>query len=220
MSLTALSSPVHSSSERDAYRHIAKVYDYVTGAFLSGPHLRLAELCRKKGVRRVLDMGCGTGLLTTQLCESMPFTVGLDVSAAMLGRAARKLHSRFSLVQADGAYPPFLPNSFDAVTLSLVLHEAGPQADGLLKTALSLAPLVVVLEWRAPERNLDYLATAWPHIIERLAGKEHYQGFRHYLRRGGVYGLARRAGGRVTEAVTLKAGSLILAAISKENTEA
>ena len=202
----------------DVYRHIAPVYDVMAGALLSGPHGKLAEVCHGRGARRVLDMGCGTGLLAARLCKLVPQVVGLDMSRAMLHKAARRrsCNCPFSLVLADAAFPPFPRNSFDAVTFSLVLHETGARAEQLLETAFFLAPLVIVLEWRAPERNLDYLPTAWPHLIERLAGREHYRGFRQYMRRGGLYGLAHRAGARVEEAVTLRAGSLILVVLSRE----
>ena len=241
--------PAPTSTRRDVYRSIASVYDRVTGRFMRAPHQRLAGLCHTYGVRRILDMGCGTGLLTARLSEAVaesamgtgtggalavgepplrlhdvahsPLVVGLDLSEAMLRVAAEKRSvvqdngRSFSLVRGDAAMPPFVAGSFDAVACSLMLHEVGAAAERIVAAAFTVAPLLFVLDWRSPERNLDYLLTGWIHGIERLAGREHYQGFRHYLRGGGLYGLADRTGATVLEAVPLNMGSLLLAVLSK-----
>lgn len=203
----------------DPYERIAPVYDFVATAYLRGMHDRMAEMCERYGVRRIVDIGCGTGLLTARLARSFPFVAGLDLSKAMLRRARNKNNSGqpFPLVRGSALEPPFAPRSFDAVTYSLMLHEAADgQAERMLEAGFSLAPLVFVLEWRSPERNLDYLLTSWSHGVEFMAGLEHYRGFRAFMRRGGVYGLALRAGAVVKEAVSLRMGSFILAVLERQ----
>jgi SAM-dependent methyltransferase len=202
----------------DPYKRIAPVYDLVAAAYLRGMHERMAELCAQYGARRVLDVGCGTGLLTSCLSRSFAQVVGMDISRAMLGRAQEKRSAArpFSLVRGSALAPPFAGSAFDAVTYSLMLHEvSGKQAERMLDAGFSLAPRAFVLEWRSPERNLDYLLTAWSHGVEFLAGLEHYRGFREFMRRGGIYGLARRAGATVKEAVPLRMGSFILAVLER-----
>ena len=219
----------------DAYRHIAPVYDAVTGSFLRGPRRALAETCAGLGVRRVLDVGCGTGTLAAMLLEQTDFAVGLDRSDAMLaegelrrrewaanngggrrpGSAGRESR-RPLFVLGDAANPPFVPGSFDALLYALILHETTADADALLEAGFALAPLALVLEWRMPERNLDALCAAWVHIIERLAGREHYRQFRAFMRAGGVRGLARRVGASILSERPLAGNSLVLAVLRRD----
>lgn len=214
----------------DAYRNIAPVYDAVTRAFLRGPRLILAETCARLGARRVLDAGCGTGLLAALVRERTEFVVGLDRSAAMLAAGSGKRGERPArdsgafgknvpqplFVQGDGAFPPFSTGSFDALIYSLILHETTADAGALLEAGFALAPLALVLEWRLPERNLDLVCASWVHIIERLAGREHYRQFRAFMGGGGVRGLARRVGARILEERALAGNSLVLAVLRRD----
>lgn len=219
----------------DEYRNIAPVYDAVTRGFLRGPRQRLVETCAGLGARRVLDAGCGTGLLTRMLRERAELAVGLDRSAAMLTAGARgherqkaayggeardcgapDAASRLLFVQGDVARPPFAPKSFDALVYSLILHETTADAGALLEAGFALAPLALVLEWRMPERNLDFALTFWVPVIERLAGREHYRQFRAFMRAGGVRGLARRVGARILLERSLAGNSLVLAVLCRD----
>ena len=208
----------------DAYRAIAPVYDAVTSAFLRGPRRALAEVCAGLGARRVLDVGCGTGILAAMIQERTDIVVGIDQSVAMLA-AGRGKHPAGSVgkaarpffIQGNAAYPPFVPGSFDALLYALMLHETMADADSLLDAGFALAPLALILEWRMPERNLDLLCASWVHIIERLAGREHYRQFRAFMKNGGVRGLARRVGAHVLEERALAGNSLILAVLHRAN---
>ena len=219
----------------DAYRHIAPVYDAVTASFLRSPRRALAEACARLGARRVLDVGCGTGTLAAMLRERADFAVGLDRSAAMLAAGARGRRERAAndgggqrpggsgqesrrplFVLGDAANPPFAPGSFDALLYALILHETTADADALLEAGFALAPLALVLEWRMPERNIDALCAAWVHIIERLAGREHYRQFRAFMRAGGVRGLARRVGASILGERALAGNSLVLAVLRRD----
>ncbi len=237
----------------DDYARIAFLYDFVTAAFLRAPRLAVTALCRELGVRRALDMGCGTGRLAAMLQEdlgneavasariadvrrsaqaaasapsstgsgtsgvpspaSSPLVVGLDFSGPMLRRG--KMPGAPFLVQGDAFRPPFAPGSFDALIYSLFLHETEADAAAILRQGFALAPLAILLEWRVPERNLDYPATLWVHIVERLAGKRHYRNFRRFMKGGGVHGLAARAGAQVLRERPLAGGSLVLTVLGR-----
>jgi putative AdoMet-dependent methyltransferase len=71
----------------------------------------------------VLDLGIGTGNLAIRFGEKACRLWGLDFSAAMLARAARKVPGA-TLVQAalDGPWPPELQRRFDRVVSAYAFH--------------------------------------------------------------------------------------------------
>ncbi len=65
---------------------------------------------------RILDVGCGTGIFTTDLLEAGSRVVGLDISRPMLMAARGKRGtSHLDLVQADMLHLPFADGCFDKV---------------------------------------------------------------------------------------------------------
>jgi SAM-dependent methyltransferase len=87
----------------EAYTRLAAVYDEIVvdpchGAWASFLHELWSE--DERGVRDVLDVCCGTGLLAMELAALGYRVVGLDASAAMLARARRRLGSEVRLVRS------------------------------------------------------------------------------------------------------------------------
>jgi SAM-dependent methyltransferase len=227
----------------DPYARIADWYDLLLNPVLDGVRRTVAEVCRAEGLRRVLDACCGTGRQCAVLRGAGVSCVGADLSPAML-RAARtaarvarpceavfwggagpraEAHggcappassARLALLRADARGLPFADNAFDAVVLSLALHEMSESTgNAALAEALRVAPRVLLADYRLAERNLDLPAALFVHLPERLAGGEHYLNFRGFMARGGVEGLAQRAGLAVIRRERLfgGAGALLLA---------
>lgn len=199
----------------DRYADIARWYDLTASRALHSVHERMAVLCAERGFAHVLDAGCGTGRLAAKLHAKGIRVTGLDASPTMLARAAQDRAFPADIPLVLGGMPfPFASQFFDAAILSLVLHESDEEPEALLTEALRVAPVCIALEWRMPERNLDYLAQPLVHAIERIAGKEHYARFRHFASGGYVHGAAMRAGARVVWEEALKAATLVLAEVA------
>lgn len=205
--------------EHDPYKLFAAGYDFITKGFMRGPREAMLDMCSRHKVGRLLDIGCGTGDFAALARTKGFYAAGVDMSPAMLKQAAKKKKrdNTLPLVFGDGLYPPFKSDSFDALTYSLVLHETSSSPEEIVAKGFELAPLAVVLEWKIPERNLDYICSAWVPVIECLAGIEHFKNYRRFISRGGVYGLAERVNARVEESIVMKAGSVVLALLSRPN---
>jgi ubiquinone/menaquinone biosynthesis C-methylase UbiE len=120
---------------------------------------------------RVLEVGCGTGVLLQRLA-SHGDAVGVDLSAGMLNKAAARLGKRGAgkLVRADAQRLPFKDASFDS-TVSTFALTAVPDLDVALAEMLRVirdGGRLVVVSVGNPESNsrLTRMATA----VWRAAG--------------------------------------------------
>lgn len=71
----------------------------------------------------VLELACGTGILSAQLAGSVKMLEATDFSEEMIKQAKQKCHSsrlRFSV--QDAANLSYAPGTFDAVVISNALH--------------------------------------------------------------------------------------------------
>lgn len=86
---------------------------------------------RLEGARRVLDVGCGDGLLVARAGRNCELAVGVDPEKEGVAWARRKLepHPRCRVVLASGANLPFEDGSFNAVVMCDVIeHLEDPHA--------------------------------------------------------------------------------------------
>ncbi|MFE9675053.1 class I SAM-dependent methyltransferase [Streptomyces sp. NPDC006259] len=81
------------------------------------------------GARTLLDLGCGTGIVTRRLAAGRAGlrVTGVDLAAAMARQAALRLPG--AVVRADSRRLPFRDGEFDAVSSVWLLHLAPTDAD-------------------------------------------------------------------------------------------
>ena len=162
----------------------------------------------------VLDVGCGTGthlaLYVDRGCEG----VGIDPSPSMLAQARKKLDGRAELTEGDATAMPYADDRFDLAILSLILHETEPDVrEQILREAIRVTrpggSLLVIDYTPTFDRTLS---GAWKKavilLIERLAGREHYAGYQHFIRTGGVPALAESHGLTVAAEKIVSGGNL------------
>lgn len=93
------------------------------------PELReriVATLCGK-GIRSVVDIGCGVGHLCRTLHRKGYSVVGIDRCWSMIDMASRNSPGSINYQVADACNIPFPDNTFDAATIRMVLHNVQPQ---------------------------------------------------------------------------------------------
>ncbi len=126
-------------ASRVNYDEVAESYDRRTkDGYLSGVVEALEGLARRVNVRRVLDLGCGTGrsLVGPARLDPAPGCFGLDLSAGMLAQA-RVFNPNYRLVRASAPQPPFAPLSFDMVFCVHAFHHF-PDKDRVVQAAYEL----------------------------------------------------------------------------------
>ncbi|MFL5995254.1 MAG: class I SAM-dependent methyltransferase, partial [Streptomyces sp.] len=81
------------------------------------------------GTRRLLDVGCGTGIVTRRLASARPGLriTGADLTLGMARTAVARLPG--AIVLADSRRLPFPDHAFDAVTSVWLLHVLGDAPD-------------------------------------------------------------------------------------------
>jgi ubiquinone/menaquinone biosynthesis C-methylase UbiE len=95
--------------------------------------------------RRILDVGCGTGVFAARVLERFPSTAvwGLDLSEGMLRKAAercRAARDRIHLVRGDSARLPFASDVFDVVTCTHSFHHYPRQEQAVAEMHRVLRP--------------------------------------------------------------------------------
>jgi ubiquinone/menaquinone biosynthesis C-methylase UbiE len=107
-----------SRSNQQFYDRISPIYDQVfTEHRLHAENM--AEFLRdayggREASTRIIDLGCGTGMLCRILADRGFDVTGVDISFQSLQRLQQN-DSRISILQADSALLPIADNSFDVV---------------------------------------------------------------------------------------------------------
>jgi ubiquinone/menaquinone biosynthesis C-methylase UbiE len=138
-----------------AYNRWSRVWNlarYTNGAIYDAA-LKLLD----RGHQKVLDVGCGTGLMSATLAASGRRVVGVDLSAAMIARARRKKGPQMEFVQGDAEKLPVEDGGFDAVVNLISFHHYPNPARAVAEFRRVLRPggrLVLA----AFDRNSRYIA--------------------------------------------------------------
>jgi len=94
-------------------------------------------------VKRVLDVGCGVGVLCSYLAENYGWEVtGIDVDPEQVGKAKNSHRGNKSLtfVEADATRLPFGDNAFDLVLFVDALHHIANWHEALNEIGRVLRP--------------------------------------------------------------------------------
>src|SRR5262245_37218951 len=107
----------------------------------------------------VLDVGCGTGLMSAMLAAQGRQVVGVDLSSAMIAQARRRSGSCATFIEADAENLPIASSSVDAVVNLISLHHYPDPSRAVAEFRRVLRPggsLVLI----AFDRNSRYIALA------------------------------------------------------------
>jgi ubiquinone/menaquinone biosynthesis C-methylase UbiE len=108
---------------------------FAESPFLQAPELtrRIVDALEDFATGRILDVGCGPGVLTAALSERARQLVGVDLTPEVI-RVARQRHgglANVAFVRGVVERLPFASARFDAVVLRLALHHFEHPAEAL-----------------------------------------------------------------------------------------
>jgi len=172
------------------------IYRKLLDPSLRGIRKRVSRLI--SGNTTVLDVGCGTGDQLFYLSSQIKSGLGVELSATMIKTCEDQARVRgiknCEFLLADASNLSALKDkSFDYAISSLVIHEM-PEAIRIpvLSEMMRLGKQLILVDWIYPQPLVMRKMTT--HFIERLAGREHYAGFRSFMQQGGMPSLIKSLG--------------------------
>jgi len=177
------------------YDFTAKLYDPVL--YLALKPIRIAvmdELLKYKN-KSILDLCCGTGnqlkLLSKNGFKNLHC---LDMSNSML-EIAKNNDYQIKIYNEDATKTSFENGSFDIVIISFAIHEKDRNTqENLIKEAYRLIKkdgFMFIVDYVFDNKTTKF-GRIGINIIERIAGKEHYNNFKSYIQNNGLSSLIKK----------------------------
>jgi demethylmenaquinone methyltransferase / 2-methoxy-6-polyprenyl-1,4-benzoquinol methylase len=140
---------------RELFAPLGPTYDRVGAALSLGQdplwrRFLVGRLPRDRG--HVLDVACGTGLVSVELLRRGFHVTALDQSPEMLAVARRRLDGRVTLLEASAEALPFEEGRFDHLTVTYLLRYVDDPGATLADLARVVRPggVVASLEFGVP----------------------------------------------------------------------
>jgi len=154
--------------QEEHFDEVAEVYDeslpaHVTEHYLAKRARFVVGISPPPG--RLLDVGCGTGVLAARLAARGYEATGLDPSDGML-RLLRERAPEVAAVQASAMDMPFGDEEFDlSVSVATMHHIADPESvrRALAEMVRVVRPGGKVIVWDHNPRN-----PYWPYLMKRV----------------------------------------------------
>lgn len=183
---------------KDEYHHTAAIYDLLFSRSLRNIRSNICTLITHYRARNVIDLCCGTGEQLRMLCRNDTLLTGVDLSPSMLAQAREKSPASIHYLEADASQLPLPHKSFDAVIISLALHEkTSRQNKAIFREACRLLQPdghIIIADYSLPPSELNPLVLGRIVIpaIERMAGITHYHNYRDWMKNGAIEGFLAR----------------------------
>jgi demethylmenaquinone methyltransferase/2-methoxy-6-polyprenyl-1,4-benzoquinol methylase len=182
----------------DNYQTTAAIYARCIPHILKQLRRDIQTFVNFKKYRNVIDICCGTGDQLVLLDGPGMHLCGIDNSVAMLEAARHNCPDPIELHLLDAEQESFAAGSFDCAILSLSLHEKHPTAaqtiyGNSLKLIRQGGSLIIADFCQVPSSlGGSMVGSFLIPIVERIAGRNHYQNYLKWLEQGALEGFLAR----------------------------
>lgn len=159
------------------YSRLAKAYDSRWSFYIESTIRETVKRLSLQPTDRVLDVGCGTGVLLHRLSETHPAEqlFGVDPVPGMLEVARRRLSPSIGLFEGWADHLPFEAKHFDVVISSNMFHYIHKPVAALREIRRVLRPYgsLVITDWCN-----DFLTCKVCDLYLRLFNHAHFKTYR------------------------------------------
>jgi ubiquinone/menaquinone biosynthesis C-methylase UbiE len=172
-------------------------YTNIIDPILKSVRVEMLKIAALKKDSVVLDVCCGTGDQAFYYAKVSDCVFGIDLDPVMIDFANKKKQKQNSTAcfkVADASNLPFNDNYFDIVSICLALHEKNEELRNKIisemKRVAKKGGEIMIVDYTVP---MPDNFTAWfIRTIEWFAGKEHFNYFNEYLKKGGLKELLKQ----------------------------
>jgi ubiquinone/menaquinone biosynthesis C-methylase UbiE len=151
--------------EHAGWQQAAAQYD-ATFARATTPFVEaLLDTAKVGAGMKMLDVCCGTGVVTAAAARRGALVVGLDFSPAMLNQA-RQAHPQLQFDEGDAEALPYVDRGVDAVVSNFGVHHIPSPKMAIAEAFRVLRPggRIAFTTWAAPSENI-----AWRLLFEAIS---------------------------------------------------
>lgn len=182
----------------DDYKSSATFYDRMLTPLLRSLRVDIRTFIHYRGYRNVLDVCCGTGDQLQALESENMNLVGVDNSVSMLEKAKNRCSDKVKLhlLDAEQMQPPEEP--FDCALLVFSLHEKHTTIrDHIFNNTRRMVKqggTLILADYSGESEGVkgSIIGGFLTPIIERCAGKTHYQNYLDWYKNGSLEGFLDR----------------------------
>ncbi|MEZ2238484.1 class I SAM-dependent methyltransferase [Microcoleus sp.] len=165
---------MYSDPVQKEYARLAERYDRRWSFYVNATVEETLKRLEIEPGERILDLGCGTGVLIQRLLQISPKieVVGIDTCAEMLEIAKQKLPESVELKLGSADNLPFPSNSFDVVVSTSAFHFFRDPSQALQEAKRVLKPngRLVITDW-----CYDYLTCKVCDFFLRCFNRAHFR---------------------------------------------
>jgi len=209
----------------DDYQRIATIYNKLFSSFLDQLRKDIRTYIFYKRYQRVVDICCGTGEQLRLLDRPGMQLCGIDNSLAMLKVARSSCPEHIQLHLLDAEQSSFAGATFDCAIISLSLHDKHPTvAKTIFSNAYQLVReqgAVIVADYNRPALSISgfFIGKILIPIIEKSAGKPHYNHYSKWMNDGGLERFLERKASSTDIISQTLGGTLLCCAVRKDDSK-
>jgi len=143
-----------------------------------------------KPLSRVIDIGCGTGALVSELAKYCSVVVGIDASSKMIafaeeGKQKKEIKNMYFFHGGIDYLARQSNKQFDYAVFSMSLHEMNhKERISMLLEAKRISKKIIIADFLVPQSSR--ISGLRVFLIEFIAGINHFKGYMDFRRSNGI----------------------------------